>query len=103
MAKLALLSVRDKIHEMKIMEISFFYSLNIIYFGARVYVGIYSLVPNRAWGPGALHPRTQSWGQLPHLPPVPTPLVSCLLARSRTIGIVPTGLYFHGLVKMDES
>ena len=81
---------------------------------------------SRFWGPGQLHrfrifryestyihslildracpPQTQSWGAAAHLPPVPTPLVPFLLARLRTIGIVPTGVCFlHELVKMNES
>ena len=43
-------------------------------------------------GPG-LPPHAQSWGAAAHLPPVPTLLVPFLLARLRTIGIVPTGVY----------
>ena len=67
------------------------------YSGTRVPIYILSY-----WtGPA---PHAQSWGAAAHLPPVPTPLVPFLLARLRTIGIVPTGVYFHHeLVKMDES
>ena len=57
------------------------------YSGTRVPIYILSY-----WTGPAPHAQ-RGGGAAAHLPPVPTPLVPFLLARLRTIGIVPTGVY----------